>query len=145
MTTTTNVNEGDFNTQMFWCLNPWTFIPIYRKTAVIVTGPRHGHASCRVQTQPHLQVEHRVLIQLSKGGKLPRPAGSGWSCGHNALCHVSWEQEVRGYVQNSSLQLRYVRWITSPNRNYHVPSTVSGYIQCLWAMLRHWQYKEIIM
>lgn len=101
------------NTQILRCLNPWTFTPTYRKTAVIVTRPRHEHASRHVQEQPHLQVVC-VLIQLSKGGKLPRPADSEQSCdAHKALPHVSWGPEVWANVQNSSLQRRYVHCMTS--------------------------------
>lgn len=106
------------------CLNPSTFIPVCSTTAVTVSG--HGHASCLVQTQPHLQVEHCVLILLSKGRKPPRPAYSVWSCGHDALRHVSWEQQVRGYVQNSSLQHRYVHWITYQTGTTTFPVQLQG-------------------
>lgn len=54
--------------------------------------------------QPHIQSEQRVLTQLSEKGNPPFPAESGKRFTHNALPHVSWEQQVWGYVQNSSLR-----------------------------------------
>lgn len=105
MTTSTKLNQADIYPDalvllqfllvlVLLQLSAWQYhiYPTLQETAVIITEPMHGHASCRLwAAQPHVQGEHCVLIEPSKDGDPPVQLTED-----NGLSQVSWVQQVRG-------------------------------------------------